>query len=200
MTTTAELIPQIRTALERHAVGATAYDLDRYSESIACQYAIGCTSRLVGSRRGTAPALKNLAAAHKKIISAAEAIERLGPDELIALRNSQSAPTPGGMLTTLLALNDHILSAYRQLSGEPEQPTRKGRPPDVVVREMTDYLGTIYKWLTGKIPSRSTDRHTGAPGGDFDAFLIDVFNVLGINANTEYRTRLLSTEKSRKLR
>jgi hypothetical protein len=200
MTTTRELIPQIRAVLKKHAAGATPYDLNRYSESIACQYVIGWTSRLIGSRRGTAPALKNLAGACKKIISAAKAIERLGPDEIIALRNSRNAPTPADMLSTLFALNEHIVSAYRQLSGEPERPTRKGRPPDVVVREMTEYLGKIYEWLTGKIPTRSTDRDTGAPEGKFDAFLIDVFNVLGIDANTEYRTRLLSAEKSRKLR
>jgi hypothetical protein len=194
------LIFQIRAALKRHAPKTTGCDLDRYSESIACHYAVGCASRLAGSRRGTAPALKNLAGAHRNIISAAKAIERLGPDEIIALRNSRNAPTPADMLGSLSVLNEHIISAYRLLSGEPQRTRRKGRPPDVVVRETTEYLANIYEWLIGKIPTRSTDRVSGAPGGDFDAFLTDVFNVLGIEANTEYRTRLLTTEENRKLR
>jgi hypothetical protein len=47
------LIFQIRAALKRHAPKTTGCDLDRYSESIACHYAVGCASRLAGSRRGT---------------------------------------------------------------------------------------------------------------------------------------------------
>jgi hypothetical protein len=86
MTITRELSPQIRAVLERHAPAVTPYDLGRYSESIAWHYVIACVGRLAGSRRGTAPALKNLAAAHRKIISAAEAIQRLGPDEIAALK------------------------------------------------------------------------------------------------------------------
>jgi hypothetical protein len=133
-------------------------------------------------------------------MSAAEAIERLGPDALVALQNSPSAPTPADMMDSLSVLNEHIISAYQRLSREPERATRKGRPPDVAVREITEYVANVYEWLTGKIPRRSTDWNSGAPGGDFDAFLIDIFNVLGIEANAEYRTRLLSTEKNRKSR
>jgi hypothetical protein len=200
MTTTKELSPEIRAVLGRHAPAATPYDLGRYSESIAWHYVVACAGRLAGSRRGTAPALKNLAAAQRKIISAAEAIVRLGPDEIAALQNCSSVATPADMLKDLSKLNEHIVSAYRKLSKEPERATRKGRPPDFVVREITEYVANVYQCLTGRIPRRSTDRDSGGPQGDFDAFLVNIFNVLGIEANAEYRTRLLNAEKNRKSR
>jgi len=200
MTSTSELTPQIRAVLERQAPAATPHDLDRYAQSIAWHYVITSAGRLAGSRRGTAPALKNLAAVHRKILSLAEAIARLGPDETAALQNSSSVPTRAAILEGLATLNEHILSAYRRLEREPERPTRQGRPPGNVISETTDYVAKVYEWLAGQLPRRSTDRDSGAPGGDFDAFLSGIFNVLGIEANTEYRIRHLSPEKSRKLR
>jgi hypothetical protein len=183
----AELIPEIQAVLARHVPDAAKHDHHRFAESIVMRYLIALIGQRSNSRRGTAPALKRLAALQKKISSVARHIEALGMDERLALHDMRG-PSQFEMLSDLSALNEHVVAAHRLLSEQPPVPTPKGRPPEVVADQVTARAGHAFKCLTNKAPARSTDIDD-QPAGKFDAFLTDIFSALGIEANVDHQAR-----------
>jgi hypothetical protein len=60
---------------------------------------------------------------------------------------------------------------------------KKGRPVDLVADVISAVAAEIYVLRTGKSASRSINRDTGEPQGEFHTFLTQVFQTLGINAS-----------------
>jgi hypothetical protein len=187
---------KILEVLTKHAVSEIETQvLEQLAKNIAIVWTTERAAWLASSRRGTTPALKRLCQAQKKMISLVDEIAKFGPDEKLALQNTESP----WMYDTLLALskiNNEIVGAYRGLKKEAEEqekkavPTRKGRPPKLI-RGIVSYLERVFKRITNKPATRCMDVFTGQPRGDFDRFVQDMFVALDISANTDHQLRLL---------
>jgi hypothetical protein len=76
---------------------------------------------------------------------------------------------------------------------------KKGRPVDLVADVISIVAAEIYETRTGKRPSRSINRDTGEPEGEFHIFLTEVFQALGItNSPNASNLRLQETLKAGK--
>jgi hypothetical protein len=182
----------IREALRRIAPEEDEEAVNRRTDSFVAQYGLQCAARAASSLRGTAPARAKLDAINAKIIRLAKAFETLPPDAFLALRNSGDDVRT--ILLTLSRLKENVVSAGNLLDGAPV-PSLTNRPSDPVVAAVTRYANSIFEGLTGKEGTRVTDSVTGAPVGDFDAFLTMIFNGLGIEASADSSIRMARSPK-----
>lgn len=188
-------IAEIHAVLARIAPNESAEYLGRVAQMIALSAVVASAGQLAGSRRGTAPALKNLAAVDRKIQSLARQIAELGADEVLALHRSGAPLAPDEFLSALMHMQKKVGAAYDTLNKGLPRPTIRNRLPNTYVDSVARLAASTYIRLTGKRPTRETDRDTHAPIGAFDAFLTGIFNALEIEASAEHYIRKMYAER-----
>lgn len=72
----------------------------------------------------------------------------------------------------------------------------RGRKPEIEASQLSDIAGGVYKHITGKRPTFTTDPSTGKVSGAWPDFLKRLFDVLDIRASVAAQARAVS-EKMR---
>jgi len=85
-----------------------------------------------------------------------------------------------------------MMDGARFAFGTCEGQEIKGRRPDIEAGQVSEIAGLIYRDVTGKRPTCTTDPFTGSKSGRWPDFLRAVFEGLGIKASVDAQARVVS--------